>query len=134
MSDHDYRDVLLKAASLVEEGWCQGNWYYLDNAYLCEYEECGSSHLVNDPMPEEVAEGRRPEKVCLEGAIRLAAYDLTDDPESLQFGASTQLVTDSDQKIAHLLGAPVEEIWEWNDADGRTADEVATALRKAADA
>lgn len=105
---HDWRDVLIKAASLVEQGWCQGHLYLNDDG---------------EPFSFGLDFERRPDKVCLEGALRVAALDLTGNLGGM-------LSMRAHQKMADLV---YEFPYEWNDAEGRTADEVADALRRAAE-
>lgn len=110
--EHDYRDVLLKAATIVEERWCQNT-------------------LVSE-------DGR----VCAAGAIATAAEELTGDPVLVPldlFAPGWRLYLDTRHQLGKYLGTPnVEDpatedgIVRWNDAPGRTSDEVAEALRKAA--
>lgn len=84
-------DVLLKAASIVEQGWCQGT--SIDS------------------------QGRH----CALGAIAAATAELG--------GAALFLPTVA-VLVLHVGGSAVA----WNDTPGRTADEVANAMRKAAGA
>jgi hypothetical protein len=102
------RDVLLHAALLIEErGWCR--------------------------VDRQDADGH----LCLVGAIEVAQFGSVYDTEadwnpsiSLEqldpFGLPAVAV------VTKHVGA--EKAWHWNDAPGRTAAEVISALRAAADA
>lgn len=90
-----YKDVLLKAASAVEE---EGNW--------CQWK-------FEDPET-----GAR----CAVGHIAAAEHALdvvSDDPTG-------DAVEHLEATIGHIVTA-------WNDTPGRTAHEVAEAMRKAAE-
>lgn len=95
MSAFTYQDVLLKAASRVEqEGmWCQGTMY---------------------------VETSRGMAACAVGAVALAANEL-----GVESGDALNVLN------RHLGGGP--RIVHWNDAPGRTAFEVAEAMRRAAE-
>lgn len=99
---HDYRDVLLKAASIVEQGWCQGSAYRNAKGDPCAWDEAVAS--------------------CAAGALTRAAIEESDDWGPGYFGAMVALRL--------VIPDPVEV---WNDTFGRTADEVAAAMRRAAE-
>lgn len=94
---HDYRDVLLKAASIVEEGWCQqAAITSLDGA---------TQH-------------------CALAAIGKATVQLTED-----INETYALVKNASRAVSIHVG---KYITAWNDTPGRTASEVAEAMRNAA--
>ena len=106
--DPTWQDILMKAASIVEEGWCQGamhrNW---------DGEECYRSGAIES---------------CAEGAIQRASDELSDGA-----GAAYDLASAADRGLRKHLGKRlVPTIANWNDQHGRTADEVAEAMRQAA--
>ena len=107
MTTHDYRDVLLKAASIVEEGWCQGDYTNLRPGYLS-----------ND-------EWNQATERCALGAIYTAQWQLVGQAITHEFDVACI------EAVESVVGEPVDE---WNDAPGRTVDEVAAALRQAATA
>src|SRR5205823_1579103 len=82
-------DVLLKAASLVEEGWCQGHF---------------GVHLGGKVLR------------CAAGAIIVVAQDDEDSGEA----------------ALACIEREVGNVASWNDTPGRTAAEVAAAMRRAA--
>lgn len=107
-STFDERDVLLKAASRVEQGWCQG-------------------HAFRDAVTGveqwwgEVTESSL---VCFSGVVSLAEDELGVYNHG-QIHARVWSRMRSAIGGAHPLG--------WNDAPGRTAAEVAEAMRRAAE-
>lgn len=98
----DERDVLLKAASIVEEGWCQ-HFYWK------------GADIVNSNVH------------CAVGALGAASVQLglttLDDPWT------GEAMFRAENALANHIGSSVVY---WNDSPGRTADEVAEAMRKAA--
>lgn len=98
MSDFTYVDVLLKAASRVEqEGmWCQKSMF---------------THDVN---------GRRL-SACAVGALLISACELE------------AYVGDAINALSGHLNTGWGGVTAWNDEPGRTAFEVAEAMRKAAE-
>lgn len=118
MSDHDYRDVLLKASELVAEDgrWVQLAWFSTGKRSITREE---AQRL--DELGVSIS-------VCALGAVTLAA-DRLGVSESALRGARTKLAWWL-RKTADLVAG----VAGWNDEDGRTADEVAEALRQAADA
>ena len=102
-TEHDWRDVLLKAASIVEQGWCQGALYRTNGVH-------------NTLVVQEDAE-----QSCAVGAISRALFHLNGDHELL--------IATHRNLQKHLL---FSEIATWNDSPGRTAAEVAEAMRQAA--
>ena len=96
-------NVLMEAAAIVRRGWCQG------------------VQEVNGP-------------VCAMRAIRIAAgfpiWDVVDGHEWLAFHVIAQ--TGAAQRLAAHLSVLADDIWMWNDAHGRTAEEVASAMEAAA--
>ena len=110
--EHDWRDVLLKAASIVEEGWCQG-------------------FLVKGPRQG----WRESQQHCATGAINRASYDLLGEGFAWEDKKSPM------RALADSLGEEEKEegmtwlsVAQWNDKPGRTAAEVAAAMRQAATA
>ena len=107
--------VLARAADVIEaNGWCQNGFLDLDAA----------CHI---PDPRQVP-------VCAAGAIRIAAGHDPDD-------CGTQIpamqifaywLTATGQANSQDYGAPENLIGFWNDAEQRTATEVAAELRHAA--
>lgn len=108
---HDYRDVLLKAASIVEEGWTQT--FHVDAQGQC----CGPDEAVAS---------------CAMGAIQRASMALgmgSDDRDDYMGETTTKTAL----FLADCLGLEsLAHIAGWNDTLGRTADEVAAAMREAA--
>ena len=102
---HDWRDVLLKAASIVEEGWCQGAFYRESPASALGY-------------------GAKAVQSCASGAIDKAVGHLSGGyPHNLGHAAEMALVKHLDNWSS---------IVDWNDHPGRTGFEVAEAMRQAA--
>lgn len=103
----DERDVLLKAASIVEQGWCQGSFYNVD-------ELTGA------------------ESVCALGAIMQAHRLLgVPEPPGHPDGWAAGLLLR--QTLNHRPSREgLSVVPDWNDAPGRTASEVAEAMRTAA--
>ena len=106
--EHDYRDVLRKAASYVEQGWCQNSF---------------TDRVGNDY--ESLTEFEGSTRWCLLGAIKQSAYDMYGPNEKAETEASL-----AEMQVRKTIAVPQV----WNDSRGRTADEVAEALRQAADA
>jgi hypothetical protein len=78
---------------------------------------------------------------CAEGAVEAAAGSWVIDENGIGGWTFEPLAMDREEAAlealrAHLLscGVDPESIPDWNDADGRTADEVIAALEAAADA
>ena len=105
-TEHDWRDVLLKAASIVEEGWCQG-------------------HLHRNKDGDVTYSGEQAARSCAAGAIARASDQLSGDLGTLSNLGST--ARRGLRKQLGLISIPV-----WNDHPDRTADEVAEAMRVAA--
>ena len=106
-TEPDWRDVLLKAASIVEEGWCQGSLYQ---------------------RKDGTSTGDREEAVqlCAIGAISAAWWRLS-GADSAQHDAS--VISAAQMGLYEHLGHPIAK---WNDHPDRTALEVAEAMRQAA--
>ena len=106
--DLDWRDVLREAASIVEEGWCQGALHLNKDGEECYREDAVQS--------------------CATGAIQRALDHLAD---GIGPGA-VHIVVYRLQKI--LLGRLQinTNIPKWNDHPDRTAAEVAETMRQAA--
>ncbi len=102
MTQHDATDVLLKAASIVEEGWCQ---------YVFHTNGDGQWATTRD----------KASKSCAAGALSRAASELDANERDSQHAYMA---------LAMHVGGMVTD---WNDKDGRTAEEVAEAMRNAAD-
>lgn len=98
------REVLLKAAELVERGWCQG------------------TGAKNGAGREVSTTGRAAVCWCAEGALGRAAHGCEDH----DFYAAKNA-------LLRALPSLVLSIPEWNDAPGRTQAEVVAALRAAAE-
>jgi hypothetical protein len=96
----DERDVLLKAASIVEEGWCQG-----------------TGHIYYSDL--------RVKASCAYGAIYRAVDAIIHGAEE-----RARLANAASHRLRDAIGR--EGIFDWNDAPGRTKEEVATAMREAA--
>lgn len=130
MIDQVRRKVLLRAAELVERGWCQGT---------LGMKAVDQAHAVGDPLLDRpyrhlghlsiqdqlVAADR----LCLDGAVMLAIHEVT--------GQDLTAVTQSSfyRAAREALKAALPS-WtsyvSWNDMAGRTAEEVAALCRKAA--
>lgn len=111
MSEFTYVDVLLKAASRVEQ---EGMWYQgglwpneTPSSLWAPYIEACS---LDETTP-----------ACAVGTLAIVAVGL-DLSEVDYLRALNQLAVSLDN----------DEIGDWNDAPGRTAHEVAEAMRKAA--
>lgn len=98
------REVLLKAAELVERGWCQGH-YALDDH--------GNPALVEDDACY----------FCAEGAI-IAAMRNDHGRDFME----------TVRALGRAIGVHNSKIIPWNDAPGRTQAEVVAALKAAAEA
>ena len=105
-TEHDWRDVLLKAASIVEEGWCQ--------RVAME-----SSGVVGQPH-----------KRCASEAIRVAGNLLANDSGTYGTHVAERAVR---ELRVHLQGDhKTSSVVAWNDSNGRTADQVAKTMRQTA--
>lgn len=93
--EHDFRDVLRKAASYVEQGWCQ---------YALARDEKGDEWSLIDLE----AEGKRPASVCMQGSLDLAAMELTvsDDVRHEAFRAARAAIgfTFLHESVEDLIG------------------------------
>ena len=105
-TEHNWRDVLLKAALIVEEGWCQGAMH-LDKEGL----ECYRDNAVQS---------------CAQGAIHRAINHLL--PTQPWYGETA--LTQLRRTLTKLHYIP--RIARWNDHPDRTATEVAEVMRQAA--
>lgn len=109
-------DVLLKAASRIEEEgmWCQGEWFQ------------GFFDLVDrkDDFDQAIIVARRGLRLpeCATGALASAAVEL-------EVGRRGHL--EAWTILCHSLG-DFQTPMSFNDASGRTAHEVAEAMRQAA--
>ena len=103
---HDWKDVLLKASSIVEEGWCQGANHKQENGLAADWLEADQS--------------------CAGGAISRALNHLSENPKADMDVWNAALIG-----LEKHLGRPIVP---WNDDQGRTAEEVADAMRQAATA
>ena len=112
MTDHDYRDILLKAAErVVEPGkWCQGSAYE------------GTSMVAWADRHDVAA--------CAWGTLRLIAYrmGLLDKTE----GQIQAEVYNAGTAVEAVLNDPEHHLTTWNDAPERTAQDVADLFREAA--
>ena len=106
-TEHDWRDVLLKAASIVEEGWCQGV-LHLDKEGVCIYNR------------EDAAQS------CATGAIARASDQLSGEPS---LSAAYDLGSAAGRGLREYLSSSIPN---WNDRWDQTADKVAEAMRQAA--
>lgn len=104
--------VLRRAAEIVEQGWCQHEYAFMNGAPLQVSAMEIERFLIADA-------------VCLEGAFIRARYEIT--------GERTMSAELGGLSLATVLGLAGGVAYRWNDAPGRTADEVAAALRAAAD-
>ena len=112
-TEPDWRDVLLKAASIVEAGWCQG-----------------TMHCDEEGAP--TYSSREPDQSCATGAMERAFDLLRADrylDDSVFAAAGSGLGEHLDPKME---GKPWLSIAKWNDHPDRTALEVAEAMRQAA--
>lgn len=96
------KDVLLKAASIVEEGWCQRT-------------------VHRDARGHTTALPERAVTSCAIGAVIRAVGQLGGDPT---------LYLEARERLMAQVG---DDIGKWNDTPGRTAHEVAEAMRRAAE-
>ena len=111
--DHDWQNVLLKAASIVEQGWCQGTMH-------CNEE--GAPTYSRETIDRSCATG------AMERAFDLLRSDRYLDDSVFAFAGSA-LGEHLDPKME---GAPWLSIAKWNDHPDRTDLEVAEAMRQAA--
>lgn len=97
---------LLRAAEVVRRGWCQDSYCEPDNGLLDDEEKmyfCGAGALF-------VAFGWRPSETLM-----VDGYD------------------ESVTKLMPVLGfESVDELVKWNDAEGRTKEQVAERFERAA--
>lgn len=107
---HDWRDVLLKAASELEQGWCQ-------NALTLGTDDHRALAYDDQVIAAEATHW------CVLGAMMRASHDLTGD-----IWSSAKFI--AGDALRSYLG--IDDEVGWNNAAGRTADEVAQALREAA--
>lgn len=102
--------TLRRAAELVETGWCQGAYGRRDGRML---KQCDSRLRLADA-------------VCAQGAIHVAA--------ELELDAGVRACNLAATEVEATLRLPWESSLPlWQDQPGRTADEVAAALRATAD-
>lgn len=109
----DVKAALLKAAEVIESnGWIQNEFYD------CSQASSGTP--------------RTKRRVCAAGALNLA---ILGDPESVAIDYR------GDGHLLHLAQSAIEPhlpasvpLAEWNDAEGRTAEEVVALFRRAAEA
>ena len=111
-TEPDWRDVLLKAASIVEEGWCQRV-------------SVEASGVVGQPH-----------KRCASEAIRVAGNLLANDSTVTNTweDPGTYVAERAVRELrVHLRGEhETSSVVAWNDSDGRTADQVAKTMRQTA--
>lgn len=120
----DERDILLKAASLVEQGWCQNVAWKYEEGFLPRVHRIGG--IFSSREWQEARE--RITHVCAVGAIRVARADLTGEiPHS---NLPTALELAAQKRLTRVISSSVIG---WNDTPGRTQEQVAEALRKAAE-
>ena len=111
--------VLMRAAELVDQGWCQ------DVAARC----AGLPVRWNTPEVDQV---------CLSTALGRAVHDVTGEwpettVEGFAWGGPLEATARAMVRVCPEWrdgGAPIR----WNNAHGRTAEEVAGLLRRAAEA
>lgn len=117
--EFDERDLLLKAASIVEEGWTQGAMFRdkSDNTL--------SEHLTLSGETETI--WSHVATVCASGAIAKAVHQLG-VPGHIRINAINLLSF----YISDAYGMSI--IPWWNDDINRTKEEVAEAMRLAASA
>lgn len=110
-------DVLTAAADVIEQrGWLQGSFS------IRAYDEYGEPDGFIENAP-----------VCVRGAISLAAAaGYLDETTELTDECVERLARHLDAEHATATGARIA-VAVWNDAPGRTADEVVTALRATAE-
>ena len=110
-TEHDWRDVLLKAASIVEQGWCQG-----------------ALHLNKEG--DVIYNREEADRSCATGAIARASDQLSGEREPVAASvAAYDLGEDARRGLRKHLGISIPI---WNDHWDRTADEVAESMRQAA--
>lgn len=119
MAEFDYRDVLLKAASYVEEGWIQSAFHQFKTVSQDRRSFRGLKQTRVDPLGS-----------CAVGAIDRAAIRLGLEYEHAE--AAVERLARSVKGTDDFSYAD-DEIVEWNDTPGRTSAEVAEALRRAAE-
>lgn len=103
----DDRDVLLKASEIVMEGWCRGTLHSLPEIRLQAKADClDGSH------------GH-----CVLGAIAAARFALGLPHQSYSLDTAAR-------RVESAIGA---EAMAWNDHKASSAEEVAEALRRAAE-
>ena len=106
-TEHDWQNVLREAASIVEEGWCQGALHLNKDGVECYREDAVQS--------------------CATGALHRASDQLSD--ETYAYDALYKLQR-------YLRSSPGMGEWItialWNDHPDRTATEVAETMRQTA--
>ena len=110
-TEHDWRDVLLKAASIVEEGWCQ-EAMHRNEAGL----ECYRDNAVQS---------------CATGALHRAFNQLSGHL-TVADGYDALYKLQEYLRSSPGMGGEWITIALWNDHPDRTATEVAKAMRQAA--
>ena len=103
---HKWQDVLLRAASIVEEGWCQGTFHLNKDGVDCFRPSATRS--------------------CAAGAISRAAAA---SGVGMPYSASPVEIA-ALRELTRFLDGP--SIAAWNDHPVRTAVEVAETMRQAA--
>lgn len=118
-------EILDKAADVIERnGWHQGDWMHArpgrqdDECPVCEG---GALNLAVTGSP------------CIDADDDDAPADLLTAYEVMAHRAKPSLeIGPEDYTVGELLEAFVEVVASWNDAKGRTAEEVVRELRAAA--
>lgn len=112
-------DIIEGAIEVVNQGWCQGDLY---------------KHNPDNPNNGGV-------DYCTIGALRKSKQDLLNSQRGEDYDraldiAFVEIATDATMAVGEAIGAseeatrvrPATGIAEWNDAEGRTKDEVITVL------
>jgi len=126
------KKVLLRAAELVERGWCQyalGTRSKMMDAFWSGETRISYQVPINRPHGLLTAE-----RVCLDGALMLAVHEVTGHnleelAQSSAYRDARDVMTDAVH--ARSDGSPSYVIW--NDRSDRTAEEVAALCRKVAE-
>ena len=110
-TEHDWRDVLLRAASIVEDGWCQGAFH--------TYRDTGE-------IVQSCAAGAISRAACYAGVNGMPYPDMP-----LEHSARIELAQHLRSKSVSFATIATT-IEAWNDHPDRTVVEVAEAMRQAA--
>ena len=110
--EHQDAKVLRRAAEIVDQGWCQK-----------ALARTADSGFLSADAARETPFHPQAGQWCLLGAVMLAHREVTGEMGAYAWSGAYS-------RAERVLG---EGAVEWNNTPGRTADEVATLLRRAAE-